>query len=528
MKKIAISLAEFEEIIKNDYIYVDKTKFLNKIASKDKYYFLSRPRRFGKTLFVSTLENFFKGKKDLFKGLYIYDRDWTWAEHPIVKIDFNILPAANKKILEKSISQQFLKIAHEYDIELKKEEPYFMFPRLIEKLANKYQKGVVVLIDEYDKPIISHLGKGETGLKIARENQEFLKILYDNLKALESDLRLVFITGVSKFSKVSIFSTLNNLIELDMHPRFSDILGYTEKELRANFREHFKAFANKLKVTEKALFEKFKKMYDGFKFHKDGPQVYNPFSVGKALDYKEIDNYWFESGTPTFLVDLIEERDFDITSIENIEVGKNRLKAYDITKLKLIPLLFQTGYLTIKEIEEDVIYKLGYPNYEVETSFSQILLESLTEEKIETPIIHRIKKSLINKDYQQFMEYMKSLFASIANINVPKSVEEREHFYHTIFYLTGVLLADNNLDIESELLTSEGRIDMVVETADSVYIIEFKCNKDAESAIEQIKEKNYIDKYRIKEKDIILIGINFDSTQRNVKDYIIENSCKNN
>ncbi len=523
MKKIAVSRADFEEIIKQNFIYVDKTKYLHEIVNSfEHYYFLSRPRRFGKTLFLDTLKCFFEGKKDLFKGLYIYKQDWEWTEYPIVKLDFNILPAENRKILEKSIKQQFFKIAQKYDIELNDEEAYFMFPRLIEELADKYNKGVVILIDEYDKPIISHLGKGETKLKIARENQEFLKILYDNLKALEANLRMVFITGVSKFSKVSIFSTLNNLIELDMHPRFSDVLGYTEKELRTNFKEHFKQFANELKITEKELLKKFKTMYDGFKFHKDGPRVYNPYSVGKALDYKELDNYWFESGTPTFLVDLMKESDFDITNIENIEVGKNKLKAYDITKLKLIPLLFQTGYLTIKEVEDNLIYKLGYPNYEVENSLSQILLESLTEEKIDTPIIYRIKKSLINKEFQQFMEYMKSLFASIANINIPKAVEEREHFYHTIFYLTGVLLTDNNLKVESELLTSEGRIDMVVETVDSIFIIEFKCNQDAERAIGQIKEKNYIDKFRIKEKEIVLVGINFDSEQRNVKDFIIE------
>jgi hypothetical protein len=523
MKEIATSLADFEEIVTGDYIYVDKTEFLYNIVRKDKYYFLSRPRRFGKTLFVDTLHTFFEGKKELFADLYVYNQEWDWEEYPIIKLDFNKLPSENRQVLEKGIKEQLLKIANKYSVNLKEEEAYFMFSNLIEKLSAKYNKGVVVLVDEYDKPIINNIGSNED-LKIAKENQKFMKIFYDNLKALEPQLRLVFITGVSKFSKVSIFSTLNNLIELDMHPRFSAMLGYTDEELRNNFKEHFKVFADKLGLTVEKLLDKFKLMYNGFRFSDEEIKVYNPYSIAKALDYQKLDNYWFESGTPTFLVDLIQEKDFDITKIDNLEVGRNKLKAYDITKLNLIPLLFQTGYLTIKEIEDNIIYKLGYPNYEVEKGLSENLLASITEDNVETPVIHRIKKSLMDKNYNKFIEHMKSLFANIPNLIIPSDVQQREDYYHTIFYLTGVLLTDNNLGVYSELLTSEGRIDLVVEMEDYVFIIEFKCDQIAEKAVEQIEEKNYSKRFELAEKELVLIGINFSTEKKNVDGVkIVEN-----
>ena len=527
MKKVAISKADFKEIIKNNFIYVDKTKYLHEIvSSRETYYFLSRPRRFGKSLFLSTLENFFKGRKELFRDLYIYKQEWEWEEYPVLKLDFNKIPSENRGVLEKGISDNLLKVADKYDVDLDCEEPYFMFSKLVEKLSEKYNKGVVLLIDEYDKPIISKLGKdmdkqGDAYLKEVKKNQEFLKIFYDNLKPLESNLRLVFITGVSKFSKVSIFSTLNNLIELDMHPRFVDMLGYTEEELIKNFGSHFESFAEQLGIEVGELVDKFRVMYDGFRFSDEDIKVYNPYSVGKALDYQKIDNYWFESGTPTFLVDLIKERDFDVKSLDRLEIGRDEIKAYDLEKLQLIPLLFQTGYLTIKDIEDQIIYTLGYPNKEVEKGFTLNLIKSFSENKIGTPIIHKVKKALINREYEQFIKYMKSLFGSIASLNIPKDLQQREQYYHTIFYLTGVLLSDDNLGVYSELLTSEGRIDMVVKTEEVVFIIEFKCNQSAEQAIEQIRKKNYTERFMMEEKASILMGINFDTEKKNIGEFEI-------
>jgi hypothetical protein len=531
MKKITVDSADFEKIIKENKIYVDKTKYLYKIVSDNTYYFLSRPRRFGKTLFIDTLNAFFAGKRELFKCLYVYDRDWNWEEYPIIRLDFNMITNTDTDKMKNNIRDVLEKTAEKYNIKITKELPEDIFRELIPELSQKYNKGVVILIDEYDKPIISNLGKDLGGerkkrLEIAKENQEFLKILYDNFKPLEPYLQLVFITGVSKFSKVSIFSTLNNLIEIDKEPVFAEIMGYTEEELDKYFEPYFDKLAENYGITVKEARDKFKRMYNGFRFTEKDVKVYNPYSTGLSLNFSRLDNYWFESGTPTFLVDLIKEKEFDITSLDEIKIDRDELKAYNIEKLELLPLLYQTGYLTIKDVEDGIIYTLGYPNFEVERGMSLNLVKAFTEDKIKTPIIHSIKKSLLNRDYEQFMEYMKSLFAGIASINIPKTLEEREHYYHSIFYLVGVLFSDNHLNVYSELLTSEGRIDMLVETEKNIFTIEFKCNQSADKAIEQIKDKNYAEKFKLKGKEIVLIGINFDTEKRNVSGFKTVNHSK--
>lgn len=373
--------------------------------------------------------------------------------------------------------------ARKYDLELNSTLVSSKFEELIIKISEKENKKVVLLIDEYDKAVISHLSQNPEEIKIAKSNQKFLKIVYDNLKPLVEYLELVFITGISKFSKLSIFSTLNNLIELDMHPQFSHMLGYTEKELKNNFDPYFKKFAAEAEVDQAELYAEFKKMYNGFRFSDEDIRVYNPYSIAKALDAQKIDNYWFESGTPSFLMELIKSDKFEIPRLANLEVVKSQLKAYDITRLQLIPLLFQTGYLTIKEIIRGKIFKLSYPNLEVETAFSENILNEITDYRVEEALINRMKFALEEVDFEKFIKYLKSLFASIANINIPKTLSERESYYHTIFYLTAELLADRDLKIDSELLTARGRIDMVVESRDKIYIIEFKANQSAEKAV---------------------------------------------
>ncbi len=381
------------------------------------------------------------------------------------------------------------------------------------------------MVDEYDKPILSHFGVIEGSInkiRTARANQNFLKLVYDNLKPLEPYLEKVFITGVTKFSKLSIFSTLNNLIELDQNEKFAEIMGYTEKELDEYFSPYFSKLAEKNNLTIPEFRNKFKQMYNGFRFTEKDSRVYNPFSVGNALKNSRFDNYWFESGTPTFLVELIKNKNFDLSNLENIEVGKNEIKAYDIGNIQIIPLLFQTGYLTIKEIEDQVIYKLDYPNYEVENSFNLNLAKSFSQNKITVPVVHRLKKLLINKELEKFIQQIKSIFFSLVNINIPKSLQDREAYYNSLFYLITTLLTDNNLNVYSEVLTSEGRIDSTVETETDIYIIEFKANQDAEIALKQIKDKNYAERFKIKDKKLVLIGINFDTEKRNIKDTKIE------
>ena len=525
MQNIGIDLADFEYIRKNNLIYVDKTEYLYKIVSENKYYFLSRPRRFGKTLFVDTLEKFYQGKKDLFEGLYISNQDLDWEKHPVIRLDFNEIISQTTEQLKIVLTEKLIDYANQYNLELTSTYVPTKFNELIKKISKKTKHGVVLLVDEYDKPILSHFGVIEGSInkiRTARANQTFLKLIYDNLKPLEPYLEKVFITGVTKFSKLSIFSTLNNLIELDQNEEFAEIMGYTEKELDEYFSPYFSKLAEKNNLTIPECRNKFKQMYNGFRFTEKDSRVYNPFSVGNALKNADFDNYWFESGTPTFLVELIKNKNFDLSNLENIEVGKNEIKAYNIENLGIIPLLFQTGYLTIKTVEDQMIYKLGYPNNEVESGFNLNLAKSFSQNKITVPVIHRLKKLLINKNLEEFIEQIKSVFAGLVNINIPKSLQDREAYYNSIFYLVVNLLTDNNLNVYSEALTSEGRIDSIVETENNIYIIEFKANQTAEKALQQIKDKNYADRFKIKDKELVLVGINFDTEKRNIKDIKIE------
>jgi len=537
MKNIPIDMSNFKDIIEQNYLYVDKTKFIYDIVKRNKYYFLSRPRRFGKSLSVSTLQAVFEGRRELFKGLYIENKDLDWEEYPIIKLDYNEITNTSKERMKEDITNVLLQIAQKYGIKLERTETENIFNELIKKLSEKYKKGVVVLIDEYDKPIISHLGKGKERIEVAIENREFMKVLYDNLKPLEPYLRLVYITGVSKFSMTSIFSTLNNLIELDIHPEFADFLGYREEELKKYFNEYFVKLANKKNENIEDIYKDFKYMYNGFRFSREEIKVYNPYSIGKALNYQEIDHYWFDSGTPTFLIDLIKEKNYNITNIENIEVSINSIKAYDIENLTLISLLFQTGYLTIKD-EDEGIYTLSYPNNEVEKGFCNQLILHMADKKDEAPLIRKIKKAFVAEDYDDFFELIESMFGGIPYSRIPPNEEsarnkelklkirltERELYYHTIFYLAVTLMSDNKLRIYPEILSNIGRIDMVIEMENKVYIIEFKCDQGVEVAMEQIKKKKYAQKYKHLGKKILLLGIDFDSEERNVREWkIIEN-----
>lgn len=521
MKRIAIDSSDFEYLIENDYIYVDKTHYLYKIANYDRYYFLSRPRRFGKSLTVSTLKAIFAGEKELFSGLAIADTDWEWDKYPILHLDFNGIESKTPEILKNDLNNRLVELAGEYDITLDNKRPNAKFRELINKLYAKYDKGVVVLVDEYDKPMINHLGQGTEELQIARGNRDFLKSFYDNLKAtdIEHKLKKVFLTGVSKFSKVSIFSTLNNLIELDSHPEFATMLGYTEEELHSYFHEYLANYAEKQNKKIEEVYQDFKYMYNGFRFTGTDVKVYNPFSVGRALTYMELNNYWFESGMPTFLIDLLKERNYNIMKLENLEIGKEEMKAYDLDNLRVESLLYQTGYLTISNIEGGKVYTLTYPNIEVEEGFCNQLLKSLAVTDRTTPVIYKIKKALLSENYDQFIELIKSVYAGIPYSIVPKDTAKYEQYYHTLFYLIVNLMVDNEMDIYPELITSSGRIDMVIEVPGNVYIIEFKCNQDANTAVNQIKDKRYAEQYKIKNKNIKFIGINFNTNSRNIDEW---------
>ncbi len=520
LKNLPIGISDFESIINDIYLYIDKTEIIYNLISGGKYYFLSRPRRFGKSLLISTLYNIFRGKKELFKGLYIYNSDFKWEEFPVVVLDFNAIVSRNKDILEKQIIEAIKDNGERYGIKVEKEDyAKSALMDLSKKLENKYEKDITFLIDEYDKPIIDHLGKGEKELRIADENRELLKEFFGTFKAsgIGNITRFLFITGITKFSKVSIFSELNNLTDLTMKEMFSDILGITENEIDENLIPYMEYFCKEKGMECNELREELRDYYNGYRFSSKDIRVYNPFSLFTALKYHSIENYWFETGTPTFLINLIKEQDINIPEYENLKADEYMFSTYELSDLSTLPLMFQSGYLTIRDYDKRLrIYELGYPNKEVRESFTKNLFAEYSGLKRNTKYAD-IRVNIEDGKIEEAIEIMKSIYSEIAYTLTSKD-RINEAYFHTIFYL---IIAASGVGITSEILTSKGRIDIAIETRNRYYITEFKCNQDSGVAIEQIKEKKYYEPYKNRGKEIILIGINFSIEEKNISDYKI-------
>ncbi len=520
MKKLPIGESSFENMRTRDYLYVDKTEYVHHMATEGAYYFLARPRRFGKSLLLSTLKCLFQGRRELFEGLWIADHgEWEWEEHPVVVIDFNGIEHDTPANLKLSLEEHLMTVAEESQITLEKSFPAPKLKELIRGLHQKTRMPVAVLIDEYDKPIIGHLGRGREGLDIARANRDILKSFFGVLKeaTVVPALRFVFLTGVSRFSKVSIFSELNNLNDISMHDDYADMLGYTQEELEIYFEDYIRLLAEKLGYSENEVEARLARQYDGYRFSERDVLVYNPFSILKAFDHKQLKNYWFQTGTPTFLVDLLQREQYDLPGVEDLQVGRSLFTAFEVDRLRPEALLFQAGYLTIKDVDGR-LYTLGYPNQEVKTSFTESLLFAWTggvEEKINSHVL-RLSGHLRDEDWEAFFEAMQAIFASI-----PYDIETKrdEAYFHTIFYL---MMTASGGEAQSSVLTNRGRIDMAVTFADKVYIIEFKCNQSAKAAIKQIREKGYAEKYSGSGKEMILMGINFSTEKRNLAEWQVE------
>jgi len=502
MQKLPIGIQTFSEIREENYLYIDKTSLALELIENYKYAFLSRPRRFGKSLFLDTLRNIFEAKKELFEGLAIYDK-WNWQESfPIIKIDWS----GSFKSLEetKSRALQILKNNQErLGVECEfQDSPSGCLEELIRKTSQKYNKRVVVLIDEYDKPILDNLNNP----KLALENRDFLRGFYVMLKANDEFIRFAFLTGISKFSKANIFSGLNNISDISLKPKYATICGYTQENLENDFKEHLKG----------ANLEQVKEWYNGYNFL--GDKVYNPFDILQFIDNGFLfRNYWWESGNPSFLITLLKQKPYNIPELENITLGDELLNSFDIEQLRLEVLLFQSGYLTIDKFTNDPLfgineYKLKVPNKEVNISLNRLFLDYLTTNiKVDKKIV----KALLEANLEEFKNIFSSLFASIAYNNYVKNqIGEYEGYYASVFY---AYLAASGLTIVAEDVTSSGRIDITILLQDKVYIIEFKVGK--ESALTQIKEKKYYKKYLNQNKEIYLIGINFDKESRNIASF---------
>ena len=506
-KKLPIGISTFQKIRSDNYIYIDKTKEALKLISEGTYYFLSRPRRFGKSLFLDTLKNIFEGNRELFKGLYIYDK-YDFKPHPVIHISFSGGIKDNKRLYKHLLAilkdnQSRLKIECE-----EKEYPDLCFSELIKKAYEKYNEKVVVLIDEYDKPILDNIEKPEVAYNI----REILKRFYTEIKNSDEYIRFAFLTGVSKFAKVSIFSGLNNLEDITLNKKYATICGYTHHDIETSFKE----------LLEGVDLEKLKEWYNGYNFL--GERVYNPFDIllfiSKNFRYS---NYWFASATPTFLIKLLQKGNYFLPQLENLVSDESLIESFDIENLKIEPILFQSGYLTIDKVEVDEefefrTYKLKLPNKEVQISFNSMLISYLTDDDGYTLKRKSLLMSLANGNMEEFKETLVSLYASIPyNSYVKNNISSFEGYYASVFY---VYIASLGLKIIAEDVTNRGRIDFTVFVKDKIYIFEFKV-KD-EDPLFQIKKKRYYEKYLKENKEIILVGINFDEEERNIKKFVWE------
>ncbi|MDR3291089.1 MAG: ATP-binding protein [Methanobrevibacter sp.] len=524
-KKLSLGLADFEDIINKDKIYVDKTDLIEKIMEIErKYYFLSRPRRFGKSLFISTLKNLFEGKKELFKDTYIYDI-WDWDEiYPVIRLDLSRPKSQSSEKFEKSLNFHLDSVAEgEFGFELKAKFSNDKFSELIENVCKNTGKEVVVLIDEYDKPILANADNEKIATDI---RDDVLKDFYGVLKSVENSIKFVFITGVSKFAKTSIFSDLNNLVDLTIREEFSTICGYTQKELEDYFKDFIIVSSEKHKKRKEDLIESIKNWYNGYSW--DGVNfLYNPYSILSFFDTNEFDNYWFETGTPSFLITVIEKQNnVDVLFDKDLTLFGS-FPNFDVKNLDLKTILLQSGYLTIKEkiVEFDELtkYSLGIPNKKVrESLFSYILGSYVNRTGEDTyPIAKDMFRQLISIDEDGFQRSLELLFKSI-NYSLHSKLNDMEAFYHILFLSWMRIIG---FDIQGEVIQLKNRLDCLLIKDDYVIILELikddyviilelkyskseSLDKLLDKAIKQIKENGYYKPYQNK-KTIIFVGIAF-------------------
>ncbi|MBM7558829.1 ATP-binding protein [Marinitoga litoralis] len=510
MKKLPIGVQDYKKIIEGNYVYVDKTKYIYDLISSEVPIFLSRPRRFGKSLTVSTLYYIFKGEKELFKDTYIYDK-WEFKEYPIIKLDMSDNMLTTYEDFIESLNEKMEKLYKSEDILPIKNNLPTQFGNLIEELNKKYKERVVILIDEYEAPILEHLNNKEEAEKVRR----FLREFYKKIKTKDEYIKFVFITGITKFTKTGVFSALNNLNDISLNKKYSQMLGYTQEELENYFNEHIKETSKEMGISEEELLKGLKEYYNGFSF--DGEHyVYNPFSILKFFEEKEFKNYWFESGSPSFLYEYIKNRKITYEDLVKDTVSAMDFSTREIEDANANIFFTQAGYLTFKGIKKLGLkkkYILDYPNIEVKSSFSRLILEANYGLKGLDEAENIIYEKIYNNDIKGLIEEIKKVISAI-----PYNLHQKEErYYHSLIF---AILAIAGLNVRAEEMTNLGRSDVVLEFNESVYIFEAKLDKSAEEAIKQIKEKKYYEKY--KGKEIYLIGINVNSEKRNIEDYIIE------
>jgi len=511
-------------MMENNYLYIDKTPYLHMLKDRGKFYFMSRPRRFGKSLTISTYDCMFRGEKELFKDTWLYD-NWAFEPQPVIRLNMSELDTRDEKRVEENIIYLLDELYATHGITKDTNMMKMAFATLIKRLNEKYGKRVIVLIDEYDKPILDHLDDHEMADKI----RTVLRTFYSTLKSSDAYLDFVFITGITKFTKVGVFSTLNNLDDISTWDEVSQMLGYTQEELERNFDPYLEKCANNTEMDFKELFESIKKHYNGFSF--DGKHfVYNPFSILNFLNKSQFKNYWVESGSPSFIIKYAERHDLKPDQWLGKYVEEDILTTYEIEEAPPVSFLIQAGYLTFKDYKQDEGYLIDYPNKEVRDTFSKLLMVSEYNNNTQeaNAIRENSLKALKQSDFQLLFRQMQRTFSNIPyTLFEPRKkdkleeteeeyIQRLESYYHAVIL---TMLWSAGINVRAEELTALGRCDLIMEYNQDVYIIELK-KQPPENSLKQIKNKQYGMKYT--NKKLYLVGIEIDDEVRNVSGYKIE------
>lgn len=515
IRKYPIGIQSFENLRREGYLYVDKTALIYRLVTTGKPYFLSRPRRFGKSLLLSTLKAYFEGKKELFEGLAIAELETDWTVHPVLHLDLNAEKYDSVDRLDKQVDKQLRSWEALYGCQAEEWTYSIRFMSVIEAAYKQTGQQVVVLIDEYDKPLLESLHDKE----LQGEFRKILVAFYSVLKSADSYLKLIFVTGVTKFAQMSIFSTLNQLIDISLEQSYDEICGMTRREIEATFSPELDAMAVKSKTSRQTIIERMTAMYDGYRFCEEQNEgIYNPFSVLNALRQLKFGYYWFATSTPSFLVRILQRTEFDVRFLlEGINVSAASLSTYEANDEDPVPMLYQSGYLTIKDYREEYgLYQLGFPNEEVKYG----LLGYMT--KFYTPVMESDAPFYIGKfndelragQIDPFMTRMRAFFGGISY----EMSDDTERHYHNVFYIVFTLLGQFS---QVEVRSSHGRADMVVKNNDYIYVFEFKLNGTAEEALKQIDDKGYLIPYTADHRKLVKVGVDFDKNTRNIGRWLI-------
>ena len=508
-----IGIQNFEKIRNDGYFYIDKTALMYQMVKTGSYYFLSRPRRFGKSLLISTLEAYFQGKKELFAGLAVERLEKDWIKYPILHLDLNIEKYDTLESLDNILEKSLTAWEKLYGAEPSERSFSLRFAGIIERACKQAGQRVVILVDEYDKPMLQAIGNEE----LQKKFRDTLKPFYGALKTMDGCIKFAFLTGVTKFGKVSVFSDLNNLIDISMDARYVALCGITGKEIQDNFEEDLHELAEAQKMTYEEAKAELKACYDGYHFTHNSIGIYNPFSLLNAFKRKEFGNYWFETGTPTYLVRLLQKHHYDLERMAHEETDIQVLNSIDSESTNPIPVIYQSGYLTIKGYDERFgIYYLGFPNREVEEGFMRFLLPYYTTvTKVESPFeILKFTREVESGDYNSFFRRLQSFFADTPY----EMIRDLELHYQNVLFIVFKLVG---FYVKVEYHTSEGRVDLVLQTDRFIYVMEFKLNGTAEEALRQINEKQYARPFETDGRKLFKVGVNFSKKSRNIEKWIV-------